>query len=222
MSKPALLPPGQRALDHFPRFGLSQYANRVPDVPDRWTVDIGGDVGPITIDAQTLAGIARTEQLADFHCVTTWSRLGLHWGGWRFRDVCDTVLDDRDHALVAIRGRDGYDTGLRYEDVLADDALLADTLDGEPLSVAHGAPLRLVAPAHYGYKNVKHITRIDFWRDPSRFRRRGLSRIIDHPRARVAHEERGNYLPGAVYRYLYRPFVNPTIKQFQRGLERKR
>ena len=51
MSKPALLPPGQRALDHFPRFGLSQYANRVPDVPDRWTVDIGGDVGPITIDA---------------------------------------------------------------------------------------------------------------------------------------------------------------------------
>jgi DMSO/TMAO reductase YedYZ molybdopterin-dependent catalytic subunit len=33
------------------------------------------------------------------------------------------------------------------------------------LTVAHGAPLRLVAPAHYGYKSAKHLSRIEFWRD---------------------------------------------------------
>ena len=47
------------------------------------------------------------------------------------------------------------------EDALADDVLLADRLDGAPLDAKHGAPVRLVAPAHYGFINVKHLCRIE-------------------------------------------------------------
>ena len=39
--------------------------------------------------------------------------------------------------------------------------MLGHSMDGQPLSRAHGAPMRLVIPEMYGYKNVKWLTRID-------------------------------------------------------------
>jgi hypothetical protein len=39
---------------------------------------------------------------------------------------------------------------------------------------------------------------------------------MSHPRARVADEERGQWLPGWLLRYLYRPLVRPTIARFER------
>jgi hypothetical protein len=44
-----------------------------------------------------------------------------------------------------------------------------------------------VAPAHYGYKNVKHLRSIEFWRDARAYRLAG-PRFLDHPSARVALE----------------------------------
>jgi hypothetical protein len=43
-------------------------------------------------------------------------------------------------------------------------------------------------------------------------------RFMDHPRARVALEERGRGIPGRVLRYLYRPSVRPGIFLFRRAL----
>jgi DMSO/TMAO reductase YedYZ molybdopterin-dependent catalytic subunit len=100
------------------------------------------------------------------------------------------------------------------EDALRDNVLIADQLDGEGLSVIHGAPLRLVAPAHYGYKNVKHIAHIELWRDVASYRAY-FPRFMEHPRARIAYEERGRYLPGWIYRYLYRPFIGLTVQQMK-------
>jgi DMSO/TMAO reductase YedYZ molybdopterin-dependent catalytic subunit len=119
---------------------------------------------------------------------------------------------------VVLRGQDGYRAALPLEDLLADDVLLADALDGSPLAVEHGAPLRLVAPAHYGYKSVKHLSRIEFWRDDRRYRPAGF-RFMDHPRARVLQEERGRRVPGWLRRYLYRPLVRPTMARFAAAME---
>src|SRR4051794_1061254 len=44
-------------------------------------------------------------------------------------------------------------------------ALLATHHDGAPLSIAHGAPLRLVVPMKLGLKNIKAITRIAYSRE---------------------------------------------------------
>ncbi len=74
--------------------------------------------------------------------------------------------------------------------------LIAD----QPLTLAKGAPLRLVAPSHYGYKGVKHATRL---RLLDRYRS-GSAGWAEHPRGRVAAEERGRGLPGVAYRYVYR------------------
>ncbi|HEV7667742.1 MAG TPA: molybdopterin-dependent oxidoreductase [Thermoanaerobaculia bacterium] len=224
MSEPTGLPPGQRAIEEFPRFGLSQFAHRFPREPRRIALTIQGDVETeIVVAEDELRELPRVEQTSDFHCVTTWSRCALRWSGFRFADFFERIVLPRSRpepasTFIILRGQDGAASSLPLEDLLAPRVLLADTLDGKPLSIEHGAPLRLVAPAHYGYKNVKHLSVIGFWRDDRRFRPAAF-RFMDHPRARVDLEERGRGVPGIFLRYLYRPLVGPTIRRFRQALD---
>jgi DMSO/TMAO reductase YedYZ molybdopterin-dependent catalytic subunit len=220
----APLPPGQYESSAFPRFGLTPFAKRFPKHTADVAVEIGGDVERPIVIGPELAQLARVDRTADFHCVTTWSHRGLRWSGVRFADVYEHVIARHarpapDASFVVLRGQDGARTSLPLCDLLADSVLLADRLNGEPLTVEHGAPLRLVAPAHYGYKSAKHLSRIEFWRDASHFRPVGFA-FMDHPRARVEFEERGRVVPGWLLRYLYRPLVRPTVYRFRRELER--
>ncbi len=217
------LPPGQRERFDFPRFGTTQFAHRLPDRVAVPTLEVQGRVAKTLTLRDPLAGLPRSEVECDFHCVTGWSRRGLRWGGVRFCDFHDRVLlaqarPDPAAGRVQLRGADGAYTALLLEDLLADDVLIADTLDGEPLSRAHGAPLRLVAPAHYGYKWVKHLMRLEFRRPDEGYRMSAFA-FMDHPRARVALEERGRGAPGWLLRRLYRPLVAPTVWWFRRATD---
>ncbi|MBS0658122.1 MAG: molybdopterin-dependent oxidoreductase [Verrucomicrobia bacterium] len=225
-SPTAPLPPGQRARGDFPRFGLTQFANRFPAETARINLQLEGEVAESVTIGEELRELARVELTADFHCVTTWTTRGLRWSGFRFADFHERLVLPRARPaasaqFVILRGQDGARTSLPLADLLAPDVLLADRLHGEPLSLAHGAPLRLVAPAHYGYKNAKHLSRVAFWSDDRHFRPSAF-RFMDHPRARVAFEERGRYFPGWFLRLLYRPLVGPTIRLFARRLEERR
>lgn len=219
MSSP--LPPGQRETADFPRFGLTQFAGRFPSQTTRPTLQVIGLVdSELSLD-DPLQQLPRIEQTSDFHCVTTWSRRSLRWSGVRFADFFERVVrpQARPNAaatLVALRGQDGARTAMQLEDLLSPDVLLADTFDGAPLSVDHGAPLRLIAPQHYGYKSIKHLSRIEFRLPSSGYRVSALT-FMDHPRARVAHEERGRYFPGWLLRYAYRPLVRGTVALFQKA-----
>lgn len=160
----------------------------------------------------------------DFHCVTTWSRLNLTWGGTSFADfyrhkVAPRLRDVQSVRTVVLRGQDGYRTTLPLSDLLAEQVLLADELNGEPLNVAHGAPLRLVAPAHYGYKSVKHLSRLEFWSGTPKVRPAAFA-FMDHPRARVLLEERGRWVTGWVLRFLYRPLSPFVARRFRTALLR--
>jgi DMSO/TMAO reductase YedYZ molybdopterin-dependent catalytic subunit len=218
------LPKGQRAIDDLPRFGLLQFQARFPEQTDRIAFEIRGDVeNPLRVETRFLE-LPRTKQVSDLHCVTTWSRCGLEWSGVRFRDfyeqlVVPEVRPDADAHLVVFRGQDGNRASLPLQDLLADDVLLADTLGGEPLSIAHGSPLRLVAPGHYGYKNIKHVNAIELWRDARNYRYPAPS-FVDHPRARVAHEERAVGVPNGLMRAIYRLIIPVTRWLSRRFLER--
>lgn len=204
------LPPGQFEYPSFDRFGLGLFARRFPHSPAKKTFRVGGDVLHEAIVGSELNALERVEQTSDFHCVTTWSYLGLRWGGVRFGDFyrevalrCAQPLDGAD--FVVFRGQDGYAVSMQLRDLLGGDVLLADELDGKPLGIAHGAPWRLVAPAHYGYKNAKHISAIEFWKDRRNYRFPfPYPDLMDHPRGRVAFEERARYLPNWLVRVLYR------------------
>jgi len=224
MSEEKKLPPGQYELDQFPRFGLSQFANRFPRETRQIYLKITGDVDESITVSDELRHLSRVDQISDFHCVTTWTRRSLRWSGFRFSDFYEQIViprarPQRDTPFVIFRGQDGYATSLPLADLLADTVLLADRLNGEPLSIEHGAPLRLVAPAHYGYKNPKHVCAVEFWSDDRQYRSPTPFRFMSHPRARVALEERGRGVPGWLLRYLYRPMVRPGIWLFQRAIE---
>lgn len=220
------LPTGQREIESFPRFGLTPFAVRFPKETATAKIRITGDVETAIDISEELALIERVEQCSDFHCVTTWTRRALQWSGIRFSDFYQKIVvplaaPTPDATFVVLRGQDGARTSLPLEDLLAPDVLLADRLDGQPLPIEHGAPLRLVAPAHYGYKSVKHLNRIEFWLGSANYRPFGL-RFMVHPRARVAKEERGQWVPGWLLRYLYRPLIRPTVSRFERAMQKYR
>jgi DMSO/TMAO reductase YedYZ molybdopterin-dependent catalytic subunit len=165
----------------------------------------------------------RHELRADLHCVTTWSAQDLRWEGVPFRSVHAVLAPEigvsGKAGWVVFAGLDGYRACLRLDDALADDVLLADRLDGVPLGgvplgVDHGAPVRLVAPAHYGYKNVKHVCAIEYHRDYDP----GSARWAAHPRGRVAREERSRYLPGPLWRPIWRALLPRVRRRYERPL----
>ena len=218
------LPPGQIERADFPRFGLTPYAKRFPHDTADATLRILGDVERELTLNDALRRLPRVELTTDFHCVTTWSKRQLTWSGIRFADFHRAIVVPEanpraDATYVLMKAQDGYRTSLPLEDLLNPEVLLADRLDGQPLDIAHGAPLRLIAPAHYGYKSVKHIDRIGYWTD-ARAYRPPLLRFLDHPRARVVHEERGRGFPGALLRYVYRPLIASNVVRFERALAR--
>jgi sulfite dehydrogenase len=46
-----------------------------------------------------------------------------------------------------------------------EEAILAWELNGEPIPLAHGGPLRLIIPGYYGVNNVKYVKRVAFTQD---------------------------------------------------------
>lgn len=220
-SKPTKLPKGQIERSDFPRFGVWTFSDFEASVSDNYEIRLGGDIPALTINQSDLATLERVEQVSDFHCVTTWTYRNVRWSGYRFRDVYEQLIlprlsDSQSVELVVFRAKDKYKSSLLLEDVLADDVLLADQLNDAPLSAEHGAPLRVVAPAHYGYKNVKHLQKIEFLQKADSYRPRS-PRFIEHPRGRVAHEERARYLPGWFFRYLYRPLIGMTVRRMKKN-----
>ena len=206
------LPPGQRAAE-LERFGLPGFARRQVQVPVRPVLTGSGEVlRPTQIEvAELWAGLPRAElhalpqvtQTSDLHCVTTWSALDLDWSGVRLAAaigvLAELVQPHPDARWLLATGLDGFRSCLALEDALAAGALLADPLGGEALTAAHGAQVRLVAPAQYGYKSVKGLAALEFRRryEP------GSAGLKEHRRGRVAAEERSRRRPGPVWRQVW-------------------
>ena len=212
------LPPGQKESAIFPRFGLPQYAKRFPKELDIIKISVGGDIEEFELSNE-LKSLTRLKQVSDFHCVTTWSKLNLNWSGYRFSEFYRKLIVPKitsEISFVVLKAQDGYKTSLPLEDLLQDNVLLADMLDNQPLSMEHGAPIRIIAPDHYGYKNLKHINRIGFYAE-KQIVKQGYLSFMDHPRARVAHEERAKMGPGIFFRWLYKFGIKGTIRDFEKA-----
>lgn len=212
------LPPGQKASNIFPRFGLPKYANRFPHEVDKIRISIGGDLEEFEI-SESLNSLPITKQVSDFHCVTTWSKLNLNWRGYKFNDFYKTLILPKishDISFVVLKAQDGYKTSLPLTDLMQQNVLLAIELDNQPLTLEHGAPIRIVAPHHYGYKNLKHLNRIEFYSE-KQIVKQGIPSFMDHPRARVSHEERASKGPGIIFRWLYKFGIQGTIRDFEKA-----
>jgi DMSO/TMAO reductase YedYZ molybdopterin-dependent catalytic subunit len=138
--------------DHMPTFD-----------PATWTMKVGGLVEkPTALTYARLRALPRVEQISTFHCVTGWTVPNVHWAGVRLTDVFDLVRPFPEAgALQFVSAEDPYVDYLSMQQALLPDVLLAYEMDGKPLPREHGAPLRLVIPDMYGYKNVKWLAGIN-------------------------------------------------------------
>jgi DMSO/TMAO reductase YedYZ molybdopterin-dependent catalytic subunit len=131
--------------------------------PATWRLEVAGLVErPVSLDYRQLLALPKSEQVSTFHCVTGWTVHDVAWGGVRIKDVLTLVgPHPRAAALRFVSAEDPYDDYLTLKQASLPDVMLAYEMDGKPLSRAHGAPLRLVIPDMYGYKNVKWLRRIE-------------------------------------------------------------
>ena len=132
--------------------------------PASYRLKIGGQVEhPVELTYADLQALPAVEQVSDFHCVTGWSVPAVHWRGIRPQTLVDLVKPRAGLKQVTFRSLEGpYVDGLATDQFTFADVLIATHMDGLPLSRAHGAPVRLVMPKMYGYKNVKWVSEISF------------------------------------------------------------
>ena len=131
--------------------------------PASWRLKIGGLVEqPLSLSYDELRALPHVEQVSTFHCVTGWTVNDVHWGGVRIGDVLDRARPKASgHALRFVSMEVPYVDYLTMPQAALRDVMLAYEMDGKPLPQEHGAPVRLIIPEMYGYKNVKWLQGID-------------------------------------------------------------
>ncbi|MCS0501894.1 sulfite oxidase-like oxidoreductase [Ancylobacter mangrovi] len=154
------LPPGQHLVRDWPVLDLGLQ----PRIPlETWRLDVTGAVEtPVSWDWPTFRAQKQTSEVTDIHCVTTWSRYDNRWEGLSTRDLLDLVMPRAEASHVMLHSYDGYTTNLPLEDFAAEDALLVHSWEGQPLTLEHGGPVRLMVPHLYFWKSAKWLKKIEF------------------------------------------------------------
>jgi len=154
------VPPGQFLTDKFPvlTYGPTPRFN-----PAKWDFRVLGLVEePITLNYQEFRALPQSQQVSDFHCVTTWSRLDNTWEGVKISDLMKRIKLMPQAEFVIVHCDGGYSANLPLSDFLDDDVMLAHRHDGKDLAPEHGFPLRLIVPKLYGWKSAKWVRALEF------------------------------------------------------------
>ena len=128
-----------------------------------WRLKVGGLVEqPVSLSYDDLLSLPRASQISTFHCVTGWTVNNVHWTGVRLTDLLDRVKPlPKGGALQFVSAENPYVDYLTMPQAKLHDVMLAYEMDGKPLPREHGAPVRLIIPEMYGYKNVKWMAEIN-------------------------------------------------------------
>lgn len=159
VAKPKV-PPGQHIPSGWPRLDLGF----VPEVPlEKWSLSVKGLVeNPKVFSWKDFLALPQSEQVADMHCVTTWSVLDSSFKGVKFADLCAAVKVKPEAKFVYFTSYDGYSTNLDLEGCLDDDVMVIYSWNGEPLDADHGGPVRMLIPKRYLWKSAKWVKEIIF------------------------------------------------------------
>jgi DMSO/TMAO reductase YedYZ molybdopterin-dependent catalytic subunit len=169
----------------------NNYNGATPDasyIPE-WRLTLDGLASGLSVSLDirnVLASFQVLEQITRLVCVEGWSAIA-GWAGFRFDDLLRAYPPMSQAKWARLESSvnlgpwgnpDPYYVSLDLSTARHPQTLLATHLNGKPLTVEHGAPLRLVAPVKLGLKNIKAITRISYTRDePADYwAKRGYSR----------------------------------------------
>ncbi|HEY3998061.1 MAG TPA: molybdopterin-dependent oxidoreductase [Candidatus Xenobia bacterium] len=154
------MPIGQTLTKKWPVLDLGRHPGvQVAD----WRLQVGGACeAPLTLDWPAFMALPQVTDESDFHCVTAWSKLDMHWVGVQFAELAARALVQPEATHVMCHAYDGYSTNLSLSEALKPDVLLVHTWEGQPLPVEHGGPVRMITPQLYAWKGAKWIRAIEF------------------------------------------------------------
>jgi methionine sulfoxide reductase catalytic subunit len=190
--------------------------------PRPWTITVEGEVRKTrTFDIDTLLKLAPLEErIYRMRCVEGWSMV-IPWAGFPLSELIKQAEPNGNAKFVEfitlhdpkqMPGQRSsvldwpYVEGLRMDEAMHPLTLLALGLYGEVLPNQNGAPVRLVTPWKYGFKNAKSIVKIRFVSKPSQSSWMkansneygyfaNVNPTVDHPRWSQAKERRiGEFL----------------------------
>ena len=135
-----------------------------------WKLEIGGLVErPAQLSLADLRAFPSRTQITRHDCVEGWTCIGK-WKGARLSAVLNQVgLKPQARFLVfrcadAFPGPDGpqpYYESIDLNDAFHEQTILAYDMNDQVLPVSHGAPIRLRAERHLGYKQAKFVMKIE-------------------------------------------------------------
>ena len=176
----ARVPPGQVVTEKWPVL----HAGSIPTELTRatWSLSVHGEVEvPRTFSYAELLALPQLDLTCDIHCVTSWSKLGMHWRGVAFATVAGVVRARPTARFVVMECEQGFTTSLPIEPLNDPDVLIAHTVEGGPLPPEHGGPVRMLVPKRYFYKSAKWLRGLKFVSadEPGFWEVRGYSNVAD-------------------------------------------
>ncbi len=131
-----------------------------------WQLTVSGLVDtPLTLGMDQLRALPQRTQITRHDCVEGWSAIG-EWTGPQLSRLLEMAgVQDRAN-FVVFRCADNLNGADYYESVDMIDAyhpqtIIAHRLNGQPLEIKNGAPLRMRIEKQLGYKHAKYLTGIE-------------------------------------------------------------
>ncbi len=169
--KEGRLPPGQALTQKFP---VLHYGPVPRFNPATWDLRVWGEVEQeARWNWDEFKKLPRRSLKMDIHCVTRWSKFDTTWEGVSLKDLVDKgIVKLKKSAKFLLQHAEyGFTVNVPIEVALADNFLLADTFEGQPLTPDHGYPLRAIAgfipgrdelEAPYFWKGAKWLRGLEF------------------------------------------------------------
>lgn len=147
--------------------GTQEYAEMADNNFSEWDVIVDGLVAmPMMFSLASIKALPARTQITRHDCVEGWSAIGK-WTGVPLGDLLRKVQPLPTARYAVFHCADVDDEGVSYYESMAvadcyhPQTILAYELNGAPLDIPHGAPLRLRFERQLGYKQAKYVERIE-------------------------------------------------------------
>lgn len=130
------------------------------DLDPAWQLNItkkNGDT--LAVSLNDIKNLPKTEIVFDFKCIEGWSMI-TYWGGVKFSDFISAYHLKEEAAMKYVgmsTPDDEYYVALDMPGALHPQTLICYEMNGKPLPMEHGYPLRMIVPVKYGFKSLKRM-----------------------------------------------------------------
>lgn len=128
-----------------------------PETWEMYVIKKGGDT--ITVSMDDIKKLPKIDLIFNFKCIEGWSQI-THWGGVKLVDFMKAygLKDEMAMKYIGLMTPDEeYYVGIDMPSALHPQTILCYEMNGKPLPMNQGYPLRLIIPVKYGIKSIKRI-----------------------------------------------------------------